>query len=133
MRTTLTELLLGRDPVEVADRIVGAPRTDAGLLKEASAFDDTDLGIEVDTDSFRSSLDPDDLEKLASATERVLGALAHVRPDLDLEDILSIEGRRLLEGREIRSLEDVPFEKNASTKKLSPEMRERLRALRGTK
>ena len=127
MRQTLTELLLDRDAVDMADRVVGKSQDD-GVSKEAMADEDDDeLGLGVDTDAFRFDQDPDELEKLATAVERVIGALTYVRPDLELEDILSLEGRKILEGREIVSLDGSPLEKVAASRRLTPEFRETLR------
>jgi len=130
MRKTLTELLLDRNPVEVADAIVGASREDReeGIEKNATIDDAlSTLGIEADLGGSESGLDPEHLEKVASAVERVVGALSFVRPDVELEDILSVEGKRLLEGREIPQLEDSPFEKQAS-RRITPALKERIRA-----
>jgi hypothetical protein len=131
---TLSELLL-LNPRAVADKVVGVKGTkEVEKTASAEASDgggdrkDTSLGADIE---LPDGPDPDELEKIASAVERVLGALQYVRPDLDVEDILSLEGRRILGTATIKNLDDSPFEKVASHEGvLSPKVRERLRSLR---
>lgn len=123
MGRTLTELLTGRNPVELADSVIGVSRAKepemekvAGLADRIAnaGYDDPDLvDLGIGADFGGDGLDPETLEKLASAVERVQGALSHIRPDIELESILSMEGRRLLEGVEVTDLEDIPLEKTA--------------------
>jgi hypothetical protein len=112
---TITEHLRGINPVRVAEQAAGMGRSDPeGIEKEASADDGTPEDIEFDADLGGSGLDPDGLEKLASAVEQVISLFDMVRPDLDIEDILSVEGKRALAGIELRDLGDLPIEKKAS-------------------
>lgn len=122
---TITELLRGIDPVKVAEQVAGiAPEATTSeveseeLEKDASA--DLLSGLEIEASTNKPELDPDQLEKLASKIEQAISALELIRPDLDLEEILSLEGRRILAGRTLNNLDDIPqLKKEASKRKVN--------------
>jgi len=131
MALTLTQMLTGMDPERLAQRI--AKVQDSSLEKTASqelqdgledgdTEDDTSFGIDADTLG-GSGPDPEELEKTASKVEDVISVLSNLRQDLELDDLLNLEAKRNLGGRELRSAADLhqPLEKKASKGKLTEE------------
>jgi len=120
---TLTQMVLSKTSEEFAQEVgvVKKPILLEKLASKESPVREFLSGV------LEEGVDPDELEKTASAVDRVLGVLENLRPDLEVEDLLSLEGRRKLDGRHVQTLDGSPLEKTAS-KKLSLEIRERIAA-----